>query len=120
MKEVEKKKEKRSEKLSVKNFKSTEARENFLIGLAYELAERKLRDGTASSQIITTLLQMHSEKAKLENQKLKSDLDVANAKIANMRSQEASEEIAEKALAAFRRYSGQMEEDEEFDEEDIF
>lgn len=116
MSEVLEKSQKRSNKKSVKNFKSTEARENFLIDLAYELAEKKLRDGTASSQIITTLLQLHSEKAKVEIQKLKSDLDVANAKIENLRSQESSKELYEKAMNAFRRYSGQSEYEDEDDE----
>lgn len=117
MSEVLEKSQKRSSKKSVKNFKSTEARENFLIGLAYELAEKKLRDGTASSQIITTLLQMHSEKSRVEIQKLKSDLDVANAKIENLRSQESSKELYEKAINAFRRYSGSDDEDDEEDDD---
>lgn len=90
-----------------------EARENYLIGLAYNLAEKKLKDGTASSQIITTLLNMATQKTQLEIEKLRSDLRVADAKIANMEKQETSMDLYEKALAAFATYSGNNKKEED-------
>ncbi len=43
-----------------------EARENQLISLATDLAEQQLRDGTASSQVITHYLKLGSTREKLE------------------------------------------------------
>lgn len=104
---------------SVKDFKSTEARENYLANLAYGLIERKILDGTASSQILCMLVGLKTEKTQLENEKLRSDLDVANAKIKNLEKQTSSEELLEKALAAFKSYSGSRDEDDDYDDEDL-
>lgn len=43
-----------------------EARENQLIALAMDEAERKIREGTASSQLICHFLKLGSEKERLE------------------------------------------------------
>ena len=47
-----------------------EARENQLVSLAINLAEQQLRDGTASSQVITHYLKLGSQKERLEREKL--------------------------------------------------
>lgn len=86
--------------------KTLGGRESQLVNLAVNLAEQKLRDGTASSQIITTLLNMATTKYQLENEKLRSDLDVAEAKIRSMESQESSLDMYAKAIEAFKTYSG--------------
>lgn len=91
--------------------RSAEARENQLINLAVDLAEKKLLDGSASSQIIVTLLNLGTMKARLELEKAKSDLRVAEAKIEQIKSQESSKDLYEKALAAFREYKGDNEDD---------
>lgn len=95
-----------------------EARENYLINLAYQLAEKKLKDGTASSQIVTTLINLGTQKMQLEIEKLRSDLKVADAKIEVMESQKSSTELMEQALAAFKKYSGNHEYDEEDDDDE--
>lgn len=94
--------------------RTPEQRENELIGLAVDLAEKKLKDGTASSQIITTLLNLASTKARLEIEKLRSDLKVADAKIEAMDTQKDVKELYEKALVAMKKYSGANDEDEEY------
>lgn len=93
--------------------RSPDARNKQLIKLAADEAERRLRNGTASSQMITSLLNASSEKTKLEIARLKSDLAVANAKIKQMESQANSTDMYAKAIEAFRLYSGYREEDEE-------
>ena len=45
-----------------------EARENQLISLAVDLAEKQLREGTASSQVITHYLKLGSTKERLEKE----------------------------------------------------
>lgn len=99
-------------KQKVSDFKTTEARENYLANLAYGLIEKKIKDGSASSQILCMLVGLKTEKTQLENEKLKSDLEVANAKIKNLERQTSSEELMEKAIAAFKSYSGYSEEDD--------
>ena len=47
---------------------SPEARENQCIALAMDLAEKQLREGTASSQLITEFVKRGSTKAKLEQE----------------------------------------------------
>lgn len=115
------KKKTSTKKRSVSDFKTTEAQENYLANLAYKLAEKKLKDGTASSQIITTLIGLASEKARLENEKLKSDLAVAEARIENLKRQTNGEDLLKEAVKMFRKYSGSSEEDdeEEDDEEEL-
>lgn len=95
--------------------RTPEARENQLINMAVNLAEKKLKDGTASSQIIALLLSQATQKSRLENEKLRSDLRVAEARIKSMEAQESSKDLYEKAIQAFRSYSGK--EEEEYDDE---
>lgn len=94
------------------------AKENQMINLAFKLAEKKLKDGSASSQLITHFLKLATVKEQLENEKLRADLEVANAKVKHMASQETSQELYQKALEAFCKYSGtNYDENEEDDDE---
>lgn len=97
--------------------RTPEERENQLIALAWDLAEEKLRKGTASSQLITLLLSQATRKAKLELDKLRSDVEVANARVKALENQETSKELYAKAIAAFKSYSGSVDEDDEDDYE---
>lgn len=94
--------------------RSVEGREKQLINLAVNLAEEKLRNGTASSQIITAFLNMGTTRYELENEKLKSDLRVAEAKIKSMENQSDYGQLLDKALSAFKGYQGE----DEFDDYD--
>ena len=84
-----------------------EARENQLVSLAVDLAEKQLREGTASSQVITHYLKLGSTKEKeiLEKQK-----ELIEAKTQNLKSIENSEKLYADALKAFRGYSGHGDE----------
>ena len=55
-------------KKAVRPALTPEARENQLISLAVDLAEQQLRDGTASSQVITHYLKLGSTKEKIEKE----------------------------------------------------
>lgn len=89
-----------------------EARENQMISLAVDLAERQLLDGTASSQVITHFLKLGTTKAQLEKEKLRSENRLLDAKRDAIKSQEDRKEIYEKALKAMRNYSGNGDPDE--------
>lgn len=86
---------------------SPEARENQLIALAVDLAEKQLRDGTASSQVISHYLKMASTKERIEKDILEKQKELIEAKTENLKSQKRVEELYEEALNAMKRYSGQ-------------
>ena len=90
-----------------------DARENQMINLAVDLAERQLEEGTASSQVITHFLKLGSSKERLEREKLEEENKLLRAKTENLQSQKRVEELYAEALAAMRRYSGQGEPDED-------
>lgn len=102
----------RSRKRSPKSA-SMESRENYLTNLAMDLAERKLLDGTASSQVITHFLKLGTLREEYELERLRGDIELSKAKVKKIESDENTKDIYEQALAAFRRYSGQTEEYEE-------
>jgi len=83
-----------------------EARENQLISLAVDLAEKQLRDGTASSQVITHYLKLGSTKEKIEKEILEKQKELIEAKTQSLQSAKRIEELYENALDAMRRYSG--------------
>ena len=93
-----------------------EARENQLIYLATDLAEKQLREGTASSQVITHYLKLGSTKEKLEREKLEEENKLLRAKTENLQSQKNVEEAYLKAINAMKRYSGNGDIDDGIDE----
>ena len=90
-----------------------EARENQLIYLATELAEQQLRDGTASSQVITHYLKLGSSKERIEKEILEKQKDLITAKTEALQSSKRIEELYTEAIAAMRRYSGNGGDDDE-------
>ena len=84
-----------------------EGRENQLIDLAVSLVEKRLLEGTASSQEGTT-------RARLENERLAKEVELVQAKTEAYKSGVRMDELYEKAMAAFKRYSGQEEDEDEY------
>ena len=83
-----------------------EGRENQLIALAVDLAEKQLREGTASSQVITHYLKLGSTKERLEKEKLEEENKLLRAKTEALQSSQRSEALYEEAIKAFRQYGG--------------
>lgn len=92
-----------------------EGRENQLISLASDLAERQLGDGTASSQVITHFLKLGSTREKLEQARLENENLLLAAKVEQIASSQRMEELYRQALAAMKTYAGR---EEEIDDED--
>ena len=92
-----------------------EARENQMISLAVNLAEEKLRDGTASNQLIVHYLKLGSTKERLEKEKLEKENELLKAKTEALESAKRSEELYAEAIKARTRYSGNYDE-ENYDE----
>lgn len=85
---------------------SPEARENQLIGLAVDLAEKQLIEGTASAQVITHYLKLASSKEKLEKEILERQKDLLVAKTEAYQSSKRMEELYSNAIAAMKQYRG--------------
>lgn len=90
-----------------------EAKENQMISLAVDLAEKQLREGTAPAQVITHYLKLGSMRERLEMEKIKRENELLRAKVESLQSAHRTEELYENALKAFRRYSGEDERDED-------
>lgn len=84
-----------------------EGRENQVISMAVDLAERQIRDGTASSQIITHYLKLGSTRERLEQEKMVRELELMAAKIEALESNKRIEELYTEAIEAMRIYAGQ-------------
>lgn len=83
-----------------------EGRENQLISLAVDLAERQLADGSASSQVITHFLKLASTREKLEQQRLQRENLLLSAKVEQITSGKIMEELYKKAIDAMKTYTG--------------
>lgn len=94
---------------------NSEAKENQLISLAIANAEKQLREGTASSQVITHFLKLGSSKEKIEKDILEKQKELITAKTEALQSQKKSEEMYQKAIAQMRRYSGVFNSEDEED-----
>lgn len=86
-----------------------EERENQLISLAFDRAEQQLRDGTASSQVITHFLKLGTVKAEYEVEKLKKENALLEAKTSAIESQENVERLYADAIEAMKKYRGTSE-----------
>jgi len=81
-----------------------EDREDQLTALAIDLAEKKLRDGTASNQLITYWLARGSTKERLEKEKLEEENKLLRAKTESLQSQQRTKELYIRAIEAMKRY----------------
>lgn len=98
--------------------KTVEGREDQLAVLAYDLAEKRLAQGTASAQEVVYALRVGSSNTQLINEKLRGENEVLRARVVEMESRASSEELMAEALEAFRGYSGQRPVDPDEDEWD--
>ena len=83
-----------------------EARQNQLIALSIDLAEKQLREGTASAQVVTHYLKLATERERLETRKLEKEIAMIEAKTEALHSTKEIEEMYKDALEAMRSYSG--------------
>lgn len=94
-----------------------DARENQLIALAVDLAEKQLREGKASSQVICHYLKLASSKDRLEKELLEKQVELAAAKTEMIQSAKRTEELYLNALKAMKSYSGNPDNEEDESDE---
>jgi len=87
--------------------RTPEAREQQLAAMAFDLAEKQIAEGTASSQVITHFLKAASSREMLEQQRIEHEIELMKAKKVAMASAERVEELYKNAINAMRSYSGQ-------------
>ena len=92
---------------------SPEARENQMISLAVDLAEKQLQQGTASSQVITHYLKLGSMRERLEREKLAEENKLLRAKTKSIEEAADMKDLYVNAIKAMARYSGNGDDDEE-------
>ena len=85
---------------------SPEARENQMISLAVDLAEKQLMEGTASSQVITHFLKLGTSKYELEKERMKAENKLIAAKTEEIKAREDQKILYENAIKAFQNYNG--------------
>lgn len=83
-----------------------EGRENYLINLALDLVEKRLREGTASSQETTHFLKLGSSESRIRKRILEEEEKLTKAKTENLQMQDRTEKRIQEAIDAMKSYSG--------------
>lgn len=96
--------------------KTPEARENQMINMAVDLAEKQILDGTASSQVITHFLKLGTTREKIQQEILIGEKKLLTARTESLESAKKVEELYQNALDAMRSYSGNEKDEEENDD----
>ena len=92
------------EEFSPRPVLTSEAREKRLIALSYDLVEKRLLEGTATSQETTHFLKLGSKKEKREEKLVAKQLELLDAKIEALKGQKDMQKLYEEAIAAFKSY----------------
>jgi hypothetical protein len=83
-----------------------EMREMQLADAAYDLAEEQIRTGTASSQVVTHFLKVGSSRERLEQERMRHEVELMEVKKEQLQGQKRVEELYVGALEAMRGYQG--------------
>lgn len=89
-----------------------------LVSMAADLAEERLRDKSASNQLIAELIRYGSVKEKLQREKTLKEIDMLKAKAEALAAQKSSIELYERAMKAFAEYSGHSSGEEEYEDDE--
>ncbi len=87
-----------------------------MISLAVDLAEKLLREGTAPPSVIAHYLKLGATDYPLRKERLQRQNELFQAKKEALERSQEYEEIAQNAIAAMQRYSGNFGQEEVYDE----
>lgn len=93
---------------------SPENRERQLMSLAVDLAEQQLRDGTASSQVITHFLKLASRKEEIEREILERQRDLITAKTDQINAQREDDVDYKEVIRAIKGYQGRSDPEDDY------
>ena len=83
-----------------------EGREDQLIAAAMDLAEKRIRNETASAQEVVHFLRQATVRNQLEMEKIRHENLVLQSRVKEMESRKSTEELYRRALNAIRGYQG--------------
>lgn len=86
-----------------------EGRRNQLINAAYDLVEKRLLEGSASSQETVFFLRLGAEQTKLEEEKLRAEVELKKAQAEALQKNGSSDELYQRVLSALSTYKGSEE-----------
>lgn len=86
---------------------SPQDRENQLVALATDLAEEQMREGTASAQVISHYLKLGSTREQLEQERLRYETKLLEARTQQISDAARMEELYANAINAMKTYQGQ-------------
>src|SRR3954462_5746899 len=87
--------------------RTPEAREDELAAAAYDLAESQIKEGSASSQVITHFMKAGSRRERMEQMRMEHEIELMEVKKQQLQGQPRLEELFGAAMAAMRYYQGQ-------------
>lgn len=87
---------------------SPEQREMQLADAAYDLAEEQIQSGTASSQVLTHFLRAGSSRERLEQEKMRHEIELMEVKKDAAEGQKRIEEMFVNAIDAIRGYGSAL------------
>lgn len=94
---------------------TAEGREQQMVSLAFDLAQRQLEDGSASAQVITHYLKIGALQHRLELANLEKENLLRQARVDQITAQSANSDLYERAIAAMTEYAGDEPEDHPVD-----
>lgn len=97
---------------------NVEDRFDQLVSLAVDLAEERLRDKSASNQLISEIIRYGSTKERLMKEKIQRETEMLRAKAEALHAQKSSMELYERAIEAMKEYAGYQSESVYGDEDD--
>lgn len=93
-----------------------EDQEDQLISLAVDLAVKRLKEGTASNQLISEIIKLGTTKERLAKEKLQRENEMLRAKTEAIEASKRNGEMYAEALKAMREYAGVQAIEEDDDE----
>ena len=98
---------------------SPDDQEDQLISLAVDLAVKRLREGTASNQLVSEIIKLGTAKERLAKEKLRRENEMLKAKTDAIRAAKDNGELYIKAIKAMRDYAG-LSGDDNYESEDDY
>jgi hypothetical protein len=96
---------KKDEPKGMKPATTPEAREQQLVSLAVNLAEKQLLDGTASPSVINHFLKIASTRESIEREILEKQSKLIEAKAQTISRDREAEDLAKAAIQAMKNYN---------------
>ena len=100
--------------------RTPEARENQLIGMAWDRIEERIANGTATAAELLAVMKLGTRKERLERELTEKKMEYMQAKTGALQSAEEIKALYGQAITAFQRYNGVFDDGEVVDDEDIF